>query len=95
MISYKQRRNVRVGACVVTTGAAFFTTLQLLAPATGTPSKAAPVLQEVQRAAVKIEDECALLKRNARLEQIPDDLKRAIHKYILCDPAVVARHKMP
>lgn len=95
MISYKQRRNIRVGTCVVTTGAAFFTTLQLLAPATDTSSKAAPVMQEVQRAAVKIEDECALLQRNARLERIPDDLKRAIHKYILCDPTVVTRRKMP
>ena len=95
MTSAKQRRNIRVGACLVTTAAAFFVTLQALAPATDTPSKAAPILQANDRAAVKTEDECPLLQRNARLDRIPDDLKRTILKYVVCDPAVMARRKMP
>jgi hypothetical protein len=95
MISYKQRRNIRAGACLVTTGAAFFVTLQVLAPATDVPSKAAPVMQAIERPAVKTEDECSLLQRNARLDLNSDDLKRAVFKYVLCDPAVMARRKMP
>jgi len=35
------------------------------------------------------------LQRNARLDRIPDDLKRTILKYVVCDPAVMARRKMP
>jgi hypothetical protein len=89
MISYKQRRNIRVGACVVTAGAAFFVTLQLVAPATDASSKAATVMQAIPRTAVKTEDECSLLQRNARLDRFPDDLKRTILKYVLCDPAVI------
>jgi len=89
MLGYKQHRNIRIAACLVTGGTAFFVTLQLLTPAPNAPSKAAPVMQAAPRAAVKKEDEC--LKRNARLDQVPDDLKRLILKYAMCDGAAMAR----
>jgi len=88
MLGYKQHRNIRIAACLVTGGTAFFVTLQLLTPAPNAASKAAPVMA-VPRAAVKKEDEC--LKRNARLDQVPDDLKRLILKYAMCDGAAMAR----
>jgi hypothetical protein len=90
MLGYKQYRNIRFAACLVTGGAAFFVTLQLLTPAPDAPpSKSAPIIQAVPRAEVKREDEC--LQRNAHLGQIPDDLRRAIIKYVLCDGAAMAR----
>jgi hypothetical protein len=85
MLSTKQRRNIRVGACVVTTGAAFFVTLQLQAPATDAPSRVTPVVHEVPPAAAKRENECSQLQRSGRLDRVPDELKRAILKYALCD----------
>ena len=73
----------------MTAGAAFFVTLQLQAPATDATSSVTPtvheVAHEVPRAAVKRESECSLLQRNGRLDRVPDDLKRAILKYALCD----------
>src|SRR5215467_13288570 len=81
MLGYKQRRNIRVVACVMTGGAAFFVTLQLLTPAPDPPSSNVTVIQAVPRAQVKgeeakREDECLKLQRDARLGRIPDDLKR-------------------
>jgi hypothetical protein len=89
MLGYKRHRNIRAAACPVTGGTAFFVTLQLLTPAPNAPSKAAPVMQAVPRAAVKREGEC--LQHNARLDQVPDDLKRLILKYAMCDEAAMAR----
>jgi hypothetical protein len=85
MLSTRQRRNIRVGACIVTTCAAFFTTLQLQAPATDAPARVTPVVHAVTPAAVKRENECSQLQRNGRLDRIPDELKRAILKYAMCD----------
>jgi hypothetical protein len=96
MLGYKQHRNIRVAACLLTGGTAFFVTLQLLTPAADAPpSKAAPAMQAVPRAAVKKQDEC--LQRNARLDQVPDDLKRLILKYAMCDETTMARprHVLP
>jgi hypothetical protein len=96
MLSDRQRRNIRVVACVVTTGAAFFVTLQLQAPATDAPAtdaraKVTPVVHAVHAAAAKKENECSLLQHNGRLDRIPDDLKRAILKYALCDGPELAQ----
>ena len=95
MLSDGQRRNIRVVACVVTTGAAFFATLQLQAPATDAPAKVTPVVHAVPAAAAKREakreNECSLLQHNGRLDRIPDDLKRAILKYALCDGSELAQ----
>ena len=91
----KQRRHVRVGACVVTAGAAFFVTLQLQPPATDATSSVTPTVHEVAHAvppaAVKRDSECSLLQHNGRLDRIPDDLKRAILKYALCDESDLSR----
>jgi hypothetical protein len=91
MLTDRQRRNIRVVACVVTTGAAFFATLQLQAPATDAPAKVTPVVRAVPAAAAKRETECSLLQHNGRLDRIPDDLKRAILKYALCDGPELAQ----
>jgi hypothetical protein len=65
-------------------------TLQLLTPVPDAPpSKATSVMQAVPRAEVKREDEC--LPRNAQLDQISGDLKRAILKYALCDQGAMIR----
>jgi hypothetical protein len=89
MLTGKQRRHIRVGACVVTAGAAFFVTLQL--QATDAASKATPVVPAAPPAAAKRESECSLLQHNGRLDRIPDDLKRAILKYALCDESDLSR----
>ena len=96
MLGYKQCRNIRIAACVATGGAAFFVTLQLQTPALDPPTSNVSVVQAVPRAEVKgaeakREDECLQLQRNARLGQIPDDLKRAIIKYALCDGTAIPR----
>jgi hypothetical protein len=85
VISDEQARVIRFAACVVTTGVAFFVTLQWQAPATDSPSKVTPVMHAVPWAGVKKEDECLLVQRNGSLDRIPDDLKRAILKYAVCD----------
>lgn len=76
---------IRVAACLVTGGTAFFVTLQLVTPQPDARSKAAPLVHADLPAAVKREAEC--LQRNARLDQVPDDLKRLIVKYAICDGA--------
>jgi hypothetical protein len=92
MLSDRQRRNIRVVACVVTTGAAFFATLQLQAPTTDAPATDAPAkVTPVVHAAPARENECSLLQHNGRLDRIPDDLKRAILKYALCDGPELAQ----
>lgn len=91
MLTTKQCRNLRVGACAVTTGAAFFATLQLQAPATDAPSRVTPVVHAAPPAAAKRESECAQLQRSGRLDRIPDELKRAILKYALCDGAELSQ----
>src|SRR5262249_33655800 len=90
MLTDKQRRHIRVGACVVTAGAAFLVTLQLQAPATDATSKPTAVVP-APPAAAKRESECSLLQHNGRLDRIPDDLKRAILKYALCDESDLSR----
>jgi hypothetical protein len=85
MLSDKQSRNIRFAACVVTTGVAFFVTLQWQAPTTDAPSKVTPVMHDMPWAGVKKEDECLLAQRTGSLDRIPNDLKRAILKYALCD----------
>jgi hypothetical protein len=91
MLSDRQRRNIRVVACVLTTGAAFFATLQLQAPPTDAPAKVTPVVHAVPAAAAKRENECSLLQQSGRLDRVPDDLKRAILKYALCDGPELAQ----
>jgi hypothetical protein len=92
MLSDRQRRSIRLGACVVTTGAAFFATLQWQAPATDAPAKVTPVVHAIPAAAVKRESECALLQQHSdRLDRIPDGLKHAILKYALCDGPELAQ----
>ena len=95
MLGHKQHRNIRVVACVMTGGAAFFVTLQLSTLGLDPPPSNVTVIQAVPRAEVKgeeakREDECLRLQRDARLGQIPDDLKRAIIKYALCDGTAIA-----
>jgi hypothetical protein len=93
MLGYKQHRNIRIAACLATGGIAFFATLQLLTPIPNAPSTAAPVMQAVPRTAGRREDEC--LQRDARLDQVPDDLKRLILKYAMCNGAAMARPQLP
>jgi len=85
MLSDKQSRNIRLAACVVTTGVAFFATLQWEVPATDAPSKVTPVEHAQPLAGGKKENECLPLERKVPLDRIPDNLKRAILKYALCD----------
>ena len=76
---------IRFAACVVTTGAAFFATLQWNAPATDAPAQVTPVMHAVPLAAVQEEDECALLRRSGSFNRAPENIRRAILKYALCD----------
>jgi hypothetical protein len=88
MLSDKQNRNIRLAACIVTTGVAFFGTLRWQAPTTDAPSRVTPVTPVMHvkpSAAAKKEDGCLLAQRIGSLDRIPDDLKRAILKYAPCD----------
>jgi len=87
VISNRQARIIRFTACVATTALAFFATLHWQAPAppADAPSEVTPVADVVPAAGIRRDDECALARRAGALDRIPDDIKRAILKYALCD----------
>ena len=87
LISNRQARIIRFAACAATTALAFFATLHWQAPATDAPSQVTSVTDAVPwtDANVKKDDECALVRRAGALDRVPDEIKRAIIKYALCD----------
>jgi hypothetical protein len=87
VISDRQARFIRFAACVATTVLAFFATLhwQAPAPVTDATAEVTSIPDPVPAAGSRKDAECALVRRVGSHDRVPDDIKRAILKYAVCD----------